>query len=638
MMKLRLPLQSESPANDSGSGRNGFPRGKNIRLFAAFAVSAAFFSVYRALNFRSTLDRWSSLSLSTAMAKTYEKSASFLGGAITNERTVYFLEAEASELSDEDLATGMWWQSVASFTKFPITEVRFGNQSASSLASTTGAYAAASGVHRDRALMTRDWLDFAVESVGLYHNHFFGNSMNSSSSEAVDAGAGADADDTFYPILRQQLQTYFDDTQRHENDQPSLELTAPQQTIAVIPFTQHGSDSNSTSNKQLSASQRQHFLELRVQALAATLISLQRVGMGRAIVVGLSDVDKEWVLSAFERVEQDADAEWTMSVEQFLDDSEALSLSMQLAFVIAPGVTPEVIQNSEHTSLSLGHLLQKQALHGLDVALRGSPSLLGAPLQSWLGEKSSADTAQWQYVYWTQPNLLLHARASSLPVLQEALDQGAILTAHRLPVIPHVSDFAVASKSKQASLALVPAIDSFATIMTLDSVIAACCDAGSGRPALEITQPDCASDTPWWQCGLSASTITQSDRVTTDPHRRKVPYSWIRLRNPGLGLVLMSASESARMCTPVTSGSCAADGSIVYSSLLSSLSSWVWGVSEEDSEDESNAEQDDNVDGDSTEAESDGSSSASNDQSSVKQPTKDPTKQPTKQPTKAPIE
>jgi hypothetical protein len=354
--------------------------------------------------------------------------------------------------------------------------------------------------------------------------------------------------------------------------------------------------------------------------------------------VGLSDVDKEWVLSAFERVEQDADAEWTMSVEQFLDDSEALSSSMQLAFVIAPGVTPEVIQNSEHASLSLGHLLQKQALHGLDVALRGSPSLLGAPLQSWLGEKSSTDTAQWQYVYWTQPNLLLHARASSLPVLQEALDQGAILTAHRLPVIPHVSDFAVASKSKQASLALVPAIDSFATIMTLDSVIAACCDAGSGRPALEITQPDCASDTPWWQCGLSASTITQSDRVTTDPHRRKVPYSWIRLRNPGLGLVLMSASESARMCTPVTSGSCAADGSIVYSSLLSSLSSWVWGVSEEDSEDESNAEQDDNVDGDSTEAESDGSSSASNDQSSVKQPTKDPTKQPTKQPTKAPIE
>jgi hypothetical protein len=206
-----------------------------------------------------------------AMTDTYEaveKSATFLGGASANERAVLFLEAEASALSDEDLATGMWWQSVASFSKFPITKVRFRNQSASSLASTTGAYAAASGIHRDRALMTRDWLDFAVESVGLYHNHFYGNSMNSGSTDAADA----EADDIFYPILRQQLQTYMDDTPRHENDQPSLELTAPQRTIAVIPFTQHGSDSNSTDNNHLSPSQRQHFLELGVQALAATLL------------------------------------------------------------------------------------------------------------------------------------------------------------------------------------------------------------------------------------------------------------------------------------------------------------------------------------------------------------------------------
>ncbi len=93
--------------------------------------------------------------------------------------------------------------------------------------------------------------------------------------------------------------------------------------------------------------------------------------------------------------------------------------------------------------------------------------------------------------------------------------------AQRLPLIPQISDFAMAmaSKSEQASLALVPATDLFAAIMMLDSVIAACCDAGSGRPALAITQPDCASDTPWRQCGLSANTITQSE----------VPYSWMRL-------------------------------------------------------------------------------------------------------------
>jgi hypothetical protein len=244
-------------------------------------------------------------------------------------------------------------------------------------------------------------LNFAVESVGLHHNFFFGNSMNSGGSNTADA----DADNIFYPILRQQLLSYIEDTHRHESDQPSLELTAPERTIAVVPFTLRGTHSNSTSNK--------HFLEHRVQALAATLISLQRVEMGRAIVVGLDPQDKEYALKAFEQVQQDADAEWANSVEQMQVDSEASQSSMQLAWVLAPGLSPELIQNSqlagptpeliqnsqyEHASLSLGHLLQKQALQGLDVALRGSSSLLGAPIQSWLG-KSPTGTTQWQYVY-----------------------------------------------------------------------------------------------------------------------------------------------------------------------------------------------------------------------------------------------
>ena len=42
--------------------------------------------------------------------------------------------------------------------------------------------------------------------------------------------------------------------------------------------------------------------------------------------------------------------------------------------------------------------------------------------------------------------------------------------AQRLPLIPQISDFAMASQSKQASLVLVPASDSFATIMALNSV------------------------------------------------------------------------------------------------------------------------------------------------------------------------
>jgi hypothetical protein len=112
--------------------------------------------------------------------------------------------------------------------------------------------------------------------------------------------------------------------------------------------------------------------------LAATLVSLQRVGMGRAVVVGLSDADKAWALSSFEQVQQ---------VQH--DGKSLSSMSMQLAFVVAPGLSPEVIQNTKQASLSLPHLLQKQALRGSDVASPTPyPSLLGAPVQSWLGEKS----------------------------------------------------------------------------------------------------------------------------------------------------------------------------------------------------------------------------------------------------------
>jgi hypothetical protein len=81
------------------------------------------------------------------------------------------------------------------------------------------------------------------------------------------------------------------------------------------------------------------------------------------------------------------------------------------------------------------------------------------------------------------------------------------------------------------------------------------------------------------------ATATDTD-TDTNPHRRKVPYAWMRLQHPGTGMTLMAASESARRCTPVASGSCGlAEGSVVTSSsssssssLISSLSSWAWGA------------------------------------------------------------
>jgi hypothetical protein len=609
--------RSRSIATAKSSGnKHRSPRGKKSCVLAACVLVAVLFSVRRTLSFRSALEQWSSLSLSTFVVA---ESSGASGSTNGDTRAAYFLEAEASALSDQDMGTGMWWQSIASFSHFPVTKLRLRNQTLTQSASNSNSVLLH---HRDRVLMTRNWLDFAVESVGLYHEHFFGSGTDTGTA----ATSSADADEmVFHPILQQQMQTYISS----RKDRPSLVAKssssslslAPQRTIAMIPFTSHVTTS-AGGLSGLSRSQRRHYLELKVEALAATLASLQQVGIARAVVVGLSDADREWALSAFEEVQ----------VQTSMSSTSATP--MQLAFVVAPGCSPEVIRNNEQESSSLQHLLEKQALHGLDVAMRGSPSLLGAPVSAWLGEKPTQITATqtpghvWQYVYWTQPNLLLHTRASSMPILQEALDQGAILTAHRMPVIPHVSDFGDVVKNmkskKGASLNMLVPATAVATsaIMSLDGDIAACCDAGNGRPALGISQPDCARDTPWWQCGfgISASADTTSTSAT-DRHVRKVPYAWMRLQNSGTGFALMAASESARMCTRVASGSCAADGSIVSapSMLLSSLSSWAWGGSseqQEESHDPSNEQDDSSTRKDTTEVvESDGIRTESDHQS-----------------------
>ena len=49
--------------------------------------------------------------------------------------------------------------------------------------------------------------------------------------------------------------------------------------------------------------------------------------------------------------------------------------------------------------------------------------------------------SHWQYIYLTEPDIILQTRPSVLPQLKQALDQGLILAPHRLQPIPHETDF-----------------------------------------------------------------------------------------------------------------------------------------------------------------------------------------------------
>ena len=559
-------------------------RGKKTCCFMACLVAAVLMAVGRSIQFNSSWTDWgaSMAAHSTNNVNTNYDTAAPLVAA----QVVHLLPPSA--LRNDDVDTGTWWQSVSSFQRFPVTKIRAataatagtrGHQSVASSAATSGMEDV---VYRDHVVMTTNWLDFAVEAVPEYHSHFM--------AQRDPTPLLVKEEMAFYPILQQQMQTFI---QRHAQSttatspSSSQEEDAARQTIAIIPFTMQPQPQQSLPNEGVSSSNsssssshgRHQPQELQVQALAATLASLRAVGMGRAVVVGLA-TDHKWFMSAVEQLSVVAAA--AASASPSSRDSSHGSSSMQIAFCVAPGINSQVLSNKDHTAI--WELLQRQALHGLDMAFRMSPSLLGAPINEWLGDSM---THPWRYVYWTQPGLLLNCRAAAVPTLQQALDQGAILTPHRLQPIPHASDFPTSQQQQTTKppemLLLVPAEGTFAVVQDLRPVVSACCDAGiDNRPALRVKTraADCPAaagsknkDKAWWQCGFGNGdpniSLRKHSQTVQDRHAQKVPYDWIRMQE-GTGISMMAASASARMCVPVASGMCGPYASIVSAPSLSS--------------------------------------------------------------------
>jgi hypothetical protein len=614
MMKRRL--QSKIPENRRGSRRNNgfFPRAKKSCAFATCVVIGVFFSIRRTLNFRYSLNQWSSLSaVMTETDEAVEKSGSIIGGANSNsnttERAVYLLEAEASELSDEDLATGMWWQSVASFSDFPVTKLGSRNQSASGRlpeqdseddskssdenretpespkdegdeiivsngekaqsprgdsdevivsnreqlqspkddsdeiivstrnvsfmkrpefqlndpysgmwwqdlehfhlinAGQLGHLEAASFIafhHKrgssSRVRMTRDWFDLAVEHLSMYHRHF-----------------RLSREKTGIPFerIKSQLLGYIQKAKAY----PLEKDAAPASTIVLCAFN---------VKKMMKKGPHYHTGEnenqVRIHSLAATLASLWQVGMGRIVVVGGQAEDEEAAKVAFDLIRGKTNS------------------SMELSFVISSNAT---------TGLDDNDLTPKQAIGGLQVALNGKFN--ASHTQEWLGDNPK----RWKYVYFTEPDLILSSRPGSISALSFQLQSGNILAGHRLQPIPHELDF----PGFKALSKVVPAVGRFAAsaITDVDTAEYACCDAGNLRPGRLMSQPECNGF--WWQCGfkMRGKNYSQKEDVY-DAHRRKVPYTWLRL-STGTGSVMMAATEHARQCTLIRHGSCEEAGS-----------------------------------------------------------------------------
>jgi hypothetical protein len=346
-----------------------------------------------------------------------------------------------------------------------------------------------------RVRMTRDWFDLAVEHLSMYHRHFLVNREKTGIP---------------YQQIKSQLLGYIQKAVAY----PLQKDAAPASTIVLCAF-----NVKTMMKKGPLYRKGEKENQLRIHSLAATLASLWKVGMGRVVVVGGQPADEVAANVAFDLIRGKTNS------------------SMELSFVISSNAT---------TGLDDNDLTPKQAIGGLQLALNGKFN--ASHTLEWLGDNPK----RWKYVYFTEPDLILNTRPGSIQALSSQLQSGNILAAHRLQPIPHALDFPGFKDLKK----VLPAVGKFAASGITDvknTEEYVCCDAGNGRPGLEMKQPGCGF---WWQCGFDMRKKDFSNiTVLYDAHQRKLPYEWLRL-STGTGSVMMAATEHARQCTLIHHGAC----------------------------------------------------------------------------------
>jgi hypothetical protein len=381
-------------------------------------------------------------------------------------------------ISDPELYSGMWWQDRVSFLAINFT-IPF-LESASFEAITRRPNG------KSRTFMTVDWLDLSAEHLSKYIKHF----IRSRAPVVVDG-------------IRNILANFTRNVRGW--DLSSMPDVAVHETIALLPI--RGS----------TLAFDRHLILLQ---LAATLASLWRTGIGRAVVVGLSDLEKEIADEVF----------------ALMKDHLAIR-PMELAYA----------QNVNNT-VADAKIVPRVALRGLQFAMNSSKHAMNENVvEEWLG----SDPDRWKYVYFSEPDLILHTRPSALPAISEALSRGILMAAHRLELVPHERDFPAFWRKDR----LLPDVGSFASVQDLDPLEGdACCDQGSFYPSNRMNPENLTSvrrsgECPglWLHCGFDTRTSYTGRAAMLEKHRRLLGYPLFSVKG-GSGIPLVASNQ--RVCVP----------------------------------------------------------------------------------------
>ena len=425
----------------------------------------------------------------------------------TTNRTVHWLDYEHKQIVEDsgDYYSGSWLTPMSHFLSMNAK----GMENLESASHTVWD-------KKEYVRMAVDWLDFSVEHMSRWYKD-----TDLLQERHNDIAINTIADN---------LIEYVQDTSVRARDleiESGANGTLLHPTIAVISSFAMSSSSNSSEEIWRSAT-------LTRTTLGAVISSLIRVGVGRIVCSVVDEKDEISVNETFA---------W---LAELYENSTNSRLATELSYVRVD----QELYNSKYVSVNRPRAM----FYGLQQALKNAFN--ASYTIQWLGNKHPP--SYWKYVYFSEADLVLQTRASSLPAIHESLEQGLILMPHRLELVRHESDFVRDNETYNGTKDFLPNRGIFSNILELDGDVDMCCDDGINRPSFnnmlfEHDNPQqelelkCTSW--WWNCGYTQGweTLGIPDEVL---HRRILKFTpFIRLTQ-GTRIISISGTEHQRKCNP----------------------------------------------------------------------------------------
>ena len=410
------------------------------------------------------------------------------------QRNVYWLDNEQFDQNKADFYSGSWLIPMRHFESVKVDDMK----------TLEDAIFIVNDVNQKEARMSVDWLDFAVEHMSRWY-------------KALDV-LKPNHNDVAIKKITGNLIKYVEDTPERTKALISTSDDYPllHPTIAIISFAaiipRH---SNVSSRSE----------ELTVTTLGATIASLLRAGVGRIVCTGIDEADELAVKETYQLI-----------LELYAERLDWIATT-EFAYV---QIDEDFYDNRP-----------KGTIKGLQKALRRD----SAPpkREKWLGNTNPP--SYWKYVYFTEPDLVLQTRATSLSAIHKALEKGHILMPHRLELIPHENDLTEDNVVYNGNQHFLPAQGKFTDILDLDGDEDMCCDGGNKRPhwTMKIIRKDAPTASKcadwWWNCGFWRDWVELglSDEVR---HGRLLMYAPFIHLTQGTDIIAFSGTEHERKCHP----------------------------------------------------------------------------------------